>query len=355
MDIRLWAKLSILAWTAFILASFGIGFITAKYFQHFALDGSDVQEVVVEIPMGSSLRQVSKLLAKAKVVRDPKIFYWYLRLGRLDGDRMQAGFYQFSGQITPKEAADRLLLGFDPSFKLVFKEGETLATLASRLEELKLCTRESFLEAMNSPEVIELVQSPLAPRKSIEDVGGIEGYLFPDTYYFSQQDSPLSIIKKMHARLLSMLGQDMLVRIKEQNSSLHEILTLASIVEKEARDEAERSLIASVYKNRLKLKMRLQADPTVIYGIKGYDGKIRKKDLETYHPYNTYRINGLPPGPIASAGIDSIKAALWPMNSDYLYFVAKNDGTHVFCRDLDCHNQAVRTWQLNYFREARKK
>lgn len=333
---------------AFLLLTLGISSGVAFYFSSFAKKTHDVKEVVVEIPMGSSLRQVSNLLAEACVIDSPKVFYWYLRLGRLDGHKMQAGFYNFSGPIPHREVASRLLFGFDPSFKLVFKEGETVADLIIKLGNLGLSTKESFQEAVNSPEIIDLLKGSLPEGFK----GQIEGYLFPDTYFFSKKDNAKSIIKKMHARFVSKLGPEILLRLKEQNISLHEALTLASIIEKETGDEQERPLIASVYQNRLRLGMRLQADPTVIYGIKDYDGKIRKIDLRTYHPYNTYKIQGLPPGPISSVGLASIRAVLWPATTDYLYFVAKNDGTHIFCKDLACHNKAVRLWQINYAKAA---
>lgn len=330
----------------FWLSMFALGFVGAKYFDAYSQKEKAVEEVVVEIPYGSSLRQVSKLLADAKIIEDPKIFYWYLRLGRFDGHKMQAGFYNFSGGITPAKAASRLLFGVDQSFKLVFKEGENLNDLATKLSELNLSTKEEFLEQAKSPEVLTW----LTPGKD----SGIEGYLFPDTYFFSKKDKALGIIKKMAKRLQSKLSPEMLERMIELKTSLHEVLTLASIIEKETGDPAERPLIGSVYKNRLRIGMRLQADPTVIYGIKDYAGKISKKDLLTYHPYNTYKIKGLPPGPIASPGILAIKAALWPESSNFLYFVSKNDGSHIFCPDLTCHNRAVKTWQIDYFKNAKK-
>jgi UPF0755 protein len=346
----LFAKITMFLIAGFFVCSFLTGFVVDQYFKSFANKSLSIkEEVVVEIPYGSSLRQVSRILAPALMIPEKK-FYWYLRLGRLDGQKMQAGFYSFLGSNTHAQIATRLLFGVDQAFKLVFKEGESLRELSQKLVALGLVTEPDFIEALKSPAVLDA--SFTAPAKNLS--GGLEGYLFPDTYFFSKKDNALSIIKKMHGRLRSKLAND-LERIKEGKFSLHEVLTLASIVEKETADVSERPLIASVYLNRLKLGMRLQADPTVIYGIEGYDGKIRKKDLTKSHPYNTYVIKGLPPGPIAAPGIEAIRAVLWPKASNYLYFVSKNDGTHIFCEDLSCHNRAVRIWQINYFKKQAKK
>jgi UPF0755 protein len=244
------------------------------------------------------------------------------------------------------------LLGRNQSFQVTFKEGQTLVDLANNLDHIGLVTKNEFLIAMTSDEIVHFIGAPNASmRRGLEnDVGGIEGYLFPDTYFFEKNDSAKGIIKKMHAKLVTLFDDKMLARIDEIKLSLHQLLTLASIIEKETGDQSERPIIASVYHNRLRRGMRLQADPTVIYGIKNYDGKIRKSDLLTYHPYNTYKIQGLPPGPIAAPGLAAIRAALWPNDTRYLYFVSRNDGSHVFCENIVCHNEAVRKWQIEYFR-----
>jgi UPF0755 protein len=337
---KAWAKLTIVLWVSFLLVILVSGFIVSGYFQAFAKKNYEIQEVIVEIPMGSSLLLVSKILAEAHVVNSARKFYWYVRIARLDSHKFQAGFYKFFGTTTHAQVADRLLSGFDPAYKLTFKEGESLKELSEKLLFMGI-DKEDFLTTAQNANI-----------DSVPEGISVEGHLFPDTYYFSKKDSPLSIINKMNKRLYQKLTPDILERIRELNTSIHEVLTLASIVEKETGHPDERFLIASVYHNRIKKGMRLQADPTVIYGIKDYDGKIRKKDLLKIHPYNTYKIKGLPPGPIASAGIDSIRAVLWPESSEYLYFVSKNDGTHIFCKDLSCHNRAVRTWQIDYFKKT---
>lgn len=332
------------------------GFLVSRYFADYANQTITVSDTVVEISSGSSLKRVSQVLYDAKLINNKEQFYWYLRLGRRDGLKMQAGYYIFSGDMSFRMIADRLLHGTDPALRLVFKEGQTLNDLATLLSDMGLVTKTQFEEAMRSQEILELIKTPTTSRQFLQnDTGGIEGYLFPDTYYFGKTSTAHSIIKKMYQRLVAKLGPDIHARIAERKTSLHEVLTMASIIEKETGSKAEREIISSVYHNRLVKGMRLQADPTVIYGMKNYVGKISKADLLSFHPYNTYKIYGLPPGPISSVGYEAIRAALWPAETNFFYFVSKNDGSHIFCPDLACHNQAVRMWQIDYFKKAATK
>lgn len=316
------------------------------------LKTNDVSDVVVEIPYGSSLKKVSHLLAEAKVISFELPFYWFLRFGHKRVKQIQAGYYEFDGRLNYASLADRLLTGTDQSFKLTFVEGQTLNDLAASLEGMGLVSKAQFIEAMKSDKITSFIDWPFVKNRQTlyNDVGGLEGYLFPDTYFFSHKDSAEHIIKTMYKKLVDKLDESIQARLREQTLSLHEVLTLASIVEKETGKESERPVIASVYLNRLRLGMRLQADPTVIYGMKDYSGKIRKTDLSLDHPYNTYRNKGLPPSPIAAPSLAAIKAVLWPAQTSYLYFVSKNDGSHFFCENLACHNDAVRTWQVNFFK-----
>jgi UPF0755 protein len=337
---------------AYVIGLFSLSFAVSRYYAWWAASSFTVTEKLLEIPYGSSLRRVSLLLQEANIIKNPRAFYWYMRLGRNDQDRIQAGYYKFSGLIDHRHIAHRLLKGVDRSLILTFREGETIKDLANNLDGMGLLAKEDFLKAMTSEEIISLIKAPNAEaRKALEnDVGGIEGYLFPDTYFFSKKDSAASIIRKMHERLQSRLDEEIKARLLSLGMSLHEVLTLASIIEKETGDPKERALISSVYHNRIKARMRLQADPTVIYGMKNYQGKIAKADLLAFHSYNTYKILGLPPGPIASPGLLAIRAALWPEETRYLYFVSNNDGTHEFCETITCHNKAVKKWQIDYFK-----
>lgn len=331
----------------------GLGAVFIKsYFSSVAKETVSLSQIVVEIPYGSSLKSVTRLLAEQKVIPDERAFYWYMRFARNDAGKIQAGYYQFDGTYSLAQLAESLKNGRDRAFQIIFKEGETLVDLAQSLEAAGIVSQADFISAMTSRDVLSLLDVPQERKMLKNDVGGIEGYLFPDTYFFTKKDSAKTIISIMYRHLLNKIDEPMRIRMKEIGMSLHQVLTLAAIVEKETGATLERPIIASVYLNRLKKGMRLQADPTVIYGIKDYDGKIRKSDLLTFHSYNTYKIEGLPPGPIASPGIEAIKAVLWPAESSYLYFVSKNDGSHVFCDNLACHNKAVKKWQVDFFKTA---
>jgi UPF0755 protein len=184
--------------------------------------------------------------------------------------------------------------------------------------------------------------------------GGVDGYLFPDTYQFPKDTAPDVILKKLRARLDEVIDDRMKTQMQKMGWDLHKTLTLAAIVEKETRQPDERPHISGLFHSRLKKKMRLQTDPTVIYGIEGYDGNVRRDDLTRPHPYNTYTIPGLPPGPIAQPGKAAIEAALFPLDTQDLYFVAKGDsGYHIFCPTLECHNAAVQKWQVEFYQNRR--
>jgi UPF0755 protein len=173
-----------------------------------------------------------------------------------------------------------------------------------------------------------------------------EGYLFPDTYFFPRGVLAKDIITTMVNRFWTQFGVDWKERADELGLSVHEVITLASIIEKETGVSSERPIISSVFHNRLKKRMRLESDPTVIYGISDFDGNITRKHLDTHTPYNTYRIRGLPPGPIANPGAAAIESALFPAETDYLFFVSKKDRTHKFSTTILEHNRAVRKYQL---------
>lgn len=353
---KTFAVISGFLFSCIIVALAAAVFLVKSYFLNYESNPIVISDILLEIPHATSLRKVSELLKSKGIIKDDKKFFWYLRLGRIDGNKIQAGFYEFSHEITPKIVAKRLLKGRDRSFAVTFKEGQTLIDLADTLDQLGLVSKEQFTKAMTSKEIVDLINAPESQKRQslLNDTGGIEGYLYPDTYFFSKKDTAKDIIITMHNNLIRFFTDDIKKRIKELNTTVHQVLTLASIIEKETAVASERFLVASVYSNRLKIGMRLQADPTVIYGMKNYQGKIGKKDLLTYHDYNTYKIKGLPPGPISSVSIDSIKAALWPQNSNYYYFVSRNDGTHVFCENLSCHNKAVKKWQIDFFKRSAK-
>jgi UPF0755 protein len=199
---------------------------------------------------------------------------------------------------------------------------------------------------MKETEFISSATDSSFVREEGIDAETFEGYLFPDTYYFSKDVTSEKIISAMVKKFRSVFTSTYKEQAKKLGLSIHRAVTLASIIEKETGDPEERSVISSVFHNRLKKKMRLESDPTVIYGIKDFDGNIKKRHLKTSTPYNTYQIPGLPPGPIANPGKKAIEAALFPADTDFLYFVSKKDNTHMFSTNIRDHNKAVRKYQL---------
>lgn len=336
----------------FSILLFGISFYFLNY-------GSKInyfnEEKIVEIPFGSSLRKVSEILESSNMIERKNEFYFYLRFGRLDAKKIQAGYYKFSGDLSHEHLVSSLLNGRDIAFRVTFKEGQTIKELAETLENVGLVSKDIFYETLAKTEVINFINPPTSVVEYFKqyNAGGIEGYLYPDTYFFSKRDNAEKIITIMHQKLQKVLDERIKAKLDEQKLSLHDLLTIASIVEKETAKEEERPVVASVYLNRVKLGMLLQADPTVIYGIKNYMGKISKKDLQTHHEYNTYTKKGLPLGPICAVSLNSIKAVLWPSETNYLFFVSRNDGSHEFCENLKCHNAAVKKWQIDYFKQKK--
>jgi UPF0755 protein len=256
--------------------------------------------------------------------------------------RLRAGEYRLSAAMTPAQILDVLVQGRSVLYRLTIPEGYTIVQIAQEVARQDLGTAEDVQRLATDP---QFVQSHGIEAQTLE------GYLFPDTYYFPKDVEPRKIIAKMVERFKAQLQPVWEQRAKELNFSVHQIVTLASIIEKETGAPSERPIIASVFHNRLKKKMRLESDPTVIYGIPNFDGNIKRHHLQTWTPYNTYKIRGLPPGPIANPGRASIEATLYPDQTDFLYFVAKKDGTHHFSTNIKDHNRAVRKYQLRRHRK----
>lgn len=249
-----------------------------------------------------------------------------------------AGEYELSPAMTPQAILERLVSGKVRMVRLTVPEGLNLHQIADLVEKAGLGCGDAFLS--------KAADQDLAARLDIP-AGTVEGYLFPETYFFSGDVDSEQIITFMAGKFRVAFLPEWRERTQALGLSVHEIVTLASIIEKETGHNEERALVASVFHNRLKCGMRLQSDPTVIYGVPGFTGRIRKKDLDRDTPYNTYRIDGLPPGPIASPGPASIRAALFPDETDYLFFVSREDGTHHFSTNLRDHNNAVKQYQIS--------
>jgi UPF0755 protein len=303
----------------------------------------------VLIPAGSGPRSVANALARAGVVADADLFYSWLRREQL-GPKLKAGEYEFTLPISPSDAAQKLVAGQQKAYHVTVPEGlrvdETLPLLAASPLKLRL-------EKLNA-----LAADPAFVRKLGVPADRLEGFLYPDTYSFTHGYTEESVLAKMVSRTLEELKAADAQRKPEVKLNPLQTVTLASIVEKETGAPDERPRIACLFYNRLRIGMPLQTDPTVLYAMMLLRGKfvknISKADLTTPHPYNTYTVKGLPPGPIASPGAAALRAVTQPATCSDLYFVSKNDGTHVFCPTLQCHNAAVQTWQVEYWAKQRR-
>ena len=255
---------------------------------------------------------------------------------RNDEKEIKAGDYTFTTGMRPSAVLDKLVEGRYKTISVTIPEGFTVVQIAEVLQEKGLGEREDFLKYASDPGFIHAL--------GIKG-DSLEGFLFPDTYKVRKGVAEDLILREMVRRFNEVFTDEHTQRLGQLGLSREEVVTLASIIEKETSDPSERYLIAAVFHNRLKKGMLLQSDPTVIYGLKDFNGNLTKDDLKTRTPYNTYIIRGLPPQPIANPGEESIKAALYPSPEPYLYFVSKNNGTHHFSTTLKEHNRAVDRYQ----------
>lgn len=290
----------------------------------------------LHIPKGTPLESILLLFEQEGIIANADLFRFYLVVQGI-ASKVRAGDYEFHPQMTPKQVAQRLLKGDFKIYRFTIPEGWTLARIADYLDRKQLAQREEFLFFGHDPEFIQSLGL---------NVDSLEGYLFPSTYETYYTKDAKELIRLMVTTFQNSLSDEMKKRSEDLGLTPHMLVTLASIVEKETGRPEERPLIAAVFSNRLKLKMPLQSDPTTIYGIKDFDGNLTRRDLETYTPYNTYVIPGLPPGPIANPGRDALLAVLYPAEVDYLYFVSKNNGSHIFAKTLKEHNRNVKKYQL---------
>lgn len=291
---------------------------------------------IIEIVPGQSFNTVTKILMTQGVLDTPWIMKIYGRFSGLGG-QLKAGEYQLEGELTIPELVDVFVSGKSIQYQITFVEGwtfkELLAELSTHDKLKKVVSGNEPNDILNS--VTDLYKHP-------------EGLFFPDTYTYRKNDSDLSILMRSFKRMQAVLDQEWKTKAKKLPiKTPYEALILASIVEKETGDASEREQISGVFIRRLNKGMRLQTDPTVIYGMGDkYKGNITRKDLKKYTAYNTYRINGLPPTPIALAGREAIYAALHPDSSKTLYFVAKGNGSHYFSETLNEHVNAVNKYQV---------
>ena len=286
---------------------------------------------LVLVPKGSSAREVVRILRENRILPHPLAFH-ALVLVTFSGRRLHYGEYAFPTPPSTFGAWRRLVRGDVVNYEVLVPPGANLYDVAEQIEAKKLATAETFLAAAASPAVLGRLEIPGE---------SVEGYLFPDKYIFVKPVTPEEIIESMVRGFRRNVPPDAEKQAKEEGLSLHQIVTIASIIEKETRLAEEMPLVSAVIRRRLALGMPLQMDPTVIYGVKRFDGTVTRKDLRAAGPYNTYLNRGLPPGPISNPGTAALAAALNPSKEDYLYFVSRNDGSHTFSRTLPEHNRAV--------------
>lgn len=291
-------------------------------------------EATVFIPPGSSVEEIGELLDDAGLLRADFRFLLLTRLLAVSA-KLPAGEFRLDTRQTPVELLRQLVSAKPVGHRVTIAEGLRIEEIAALFADDGWADKNRFIALTRDASFIESL--------GLERLDSLEGYLYPDTYLMTKPaPNEETLIERLVRRSLSVWSE---LDRKDSRLSRHEVFTLASIIEKETGRAEERPLIASVFHNRLERNMRLQSDPTVIYGIEDFDGAITRKDLARPDPYNTYHIQGLPPGPICSPGRDALQAVLTPADSDYLYFVSKNDGSHQFSTNLRDHNRAVRTYQ----------
>lgn len=292
------------------------------------------KDITLEVKKGEGLKAIALSLKQKGVIENEHIFIAYVMYEGLQDD-LKAGEYLFENGSTMSDVAEKLASGDVVLYRVTIPEGLTVIEIGELLEDKNVIKKDEFLDLVNTEELrIELLG---------KDSAGFEGYLFPDTYSYNKGVTAKELIVMMVSRFGKVFGGLEPMRL---NSSLtdHEIITLASIIEKETGAPNERDLVSAVFHNRLRIGMKLDSDPTVIYGMgEQYDGRLTRRDLKKHTDYNTYMIKGLPPGPIANPGRDSIVAALNPAEVDYFYFVSKGDGSgeHNFSTNYRQHQRAV--------------
>ena len=303
------------------------------------INSENVSTVIVDIPTGSSFFKVANILSKAGLIKNRPFFYG-LAVIKNATRSVRAGEYEFATSLSPSGVIDKLIRGETRNYRVTIFEDYSLKEIAARLKEYKLIDEETFFELAGDQEF-------LISLGIFSD--SIEGYLFPDTYFFNRSMSTRQIMRLMVDRFWSKITPDMINKAAERGLNPHQFVTFASLVGKESGDSAEKPMIAAVFYNRMKKRMPLQSDPTAVYDLKDFNGKVLRSHYKRESPYNTYIISGLPPGPIANPGLDSFQAVLKPSKVDYLYFVSQKDGTHFFSSSLEEHNEAI-----NHFRRLKK-
>lgn len=294
-------------------------------------------QLEVQIPEGATYKQAVSIFAENNLLRDKNIF---IALGMITGidKRVRAGYYAFWGSMNPWNVFKKLKDGRIIENRVTIVEGDSLLEIGRKLELSDIMSIDEFNTLVTDKDFLQSLNI---------EAPSLEGYLFPQTYKFPKGTKPKAVLELKVSEMRKSFTDKLTERAREIGWSENEVLTLASIIEKEAKVNAERSIISAVFHNRLKKGMPLQADPTAIYGVKSFKRGVTRKDLRNKTDFNTYIIKGLPPGPIASPGIKSIIAALYPAKTEYLFFVARGNGRHYFSKTYAGHNAAIRRVRTN--------
>ncbi len=326
----------------FVLSLLLIGGLIQAYLFLQKPSSSEAIYRTIEIDTGATFIEVTRLLKQDELIASPISFRL---LGKLtqNESRIKPGEYRLHRAMRPMEILDTLVQGDVLKYTVVIPEGTASREIGKILESAGLIDADLFYETAHNKVLIQSLGF---------EGDSLEGYLFPDTYHFTKQTSAEQVVGMMTRQFQAVYDKSFSEQAEKLGLSQQEVLTLASIIEKETGTPSERTIISGVFHNRLKRKMRLQSDPTVIFSLVDFDGDIRKKDLLNNSPYNTYRVAGLPPGPISNPGREAIYAALFPADVDYIFFVSKNNGEHHFSTTLREHNEAVRKYQRKENDEA---
>ena len=301
---------------------------------------SEKGSTIILIPRGSTFDKVTANIKEKGMLPYPRLYHYLAKKLRVHS-RVQTGEFEIQHYWNTLQLIKYLISGKSILHRITIPEGINFSEIANRFNKANLADKKILLSLKNDPDLLQ--------KTGVPEAKSLEGFLFPETYFFSKAETERQILTTMIAQYRKIYNFEFRKRTKEIGMKEYEILILASIVEKETGTGSERPLIASVFHNRLKRRMRLDSDPTVIYGINNFDGNLTRKHLRTPTLYNTYTRYGLPPTPISNPGLESLKSTLFPAKNKFLYFVARGDGSSKFSKTLREHNKAV--W---YFQKVRK-
>lgn len=325
----------------FFILSVLVAAVGIFYLYRFEESAVNTGKVMFDLPRGMSPSEISAGLEKAGAVHNGRALYW---LGKLTGGwvGIKAAEYEFPVNVTPSAIFKILKSGIGVQHPLLVKEGDNIYQVAESMEQVGLGKFNDDIELLTSAKLIKSL------GLTGDGIKSLEGYLFPNTYFYDKREKSEAMIRKMVQAFLRNWTPALDARAQEFGFNRKQVVTLASMIEKETGASEEREIISSVFHNRLRKKMKLQSDPTTIYGMwDHYEGKIHKSDLLAPTAYNTYTVPALPIGPISNPHAESIHAALYPAETDYLFFVSRNDGTHVFSHNYAEHSEWVRKLQLD--------